>query len=62
MAQSNTSIPGTHSKEKALPITSHLGIANFPASNGRIDGFDRRQITVYGSLSGDCRNVDPEST
>jgi hypothetical protein len=31
--ESNASIDGIHLKEKALHITSHLGIANFSASN-----------------------------
>jgi hypothetical protein len=51
----------THLKEKALHITACLGRANFLASNGRIDRFNRRHNIVYKTPSGETRNVDPDT-
>jgi centromere protein B len=50
--ESNASIGDT------LHITSHLGIANFLASNRWIDRFKRRHNIVYRTLSGESRSVD----
>jgi hypothetical protein len=51
--ESNISIDGTHIKKKSLQITTHFGMANFPASNGWIDEFKRIQNIVYRTLSDD---------
>jgi hypothetical protein len=53
--ESIASLDGTHLKEKALHITTHL------ASNGWIDVFKRRHNIVYRTLSCESRNVDQET-
>jgi hypothetical protein len=45
--ESSAFIDGTHLKEKALHIATHLGIANFSAFNGWISRFKRRHNIVY---------------
>jgi hypothetical protein len=59
--ETNSSTDGTQLKEKALHITTHLGIAKFYASHGWIDRFRRRHDIVYRNLSGESRSVDPET-
>jgi hypothetical protein len=47
----NASKDGTHLKEKALHIASHLGIARLLASNGWINRFSKIHKIVYRTLS-----------
>jgi hypothetical protein len=41
------SIDGTHLKEKALHVVTHLGIDGFQASNGWINHFQKRHNLLY---------------
>jgi centromere protein B len=48
--ESDASMDGTHLKEKALHIDAHLGIANFRASSGWINRFNRKHNIVYRTV------------
>jgi hypothetical protein len=55
---SNAVITGTLLREKVLHIATRLGIEDFKASNGWINGFKQRHGVVYKTVSGECKNVD----
>jgi hypothetical protein len=52
---SNAVISVTLLREKDLHIATRLGIENFKASNGWINGFKHRHSAVYKTVSGECK-------
>jgi hypothetical protein len=55
---SNAVISGSLLREKALHIATRLGIEDFTASTGWINGFKQRHNVVYKTVSGECKSVD----
>jgi hypothetical protein len=53
---SNVVISGTLLREKALHIATRLGIEDFKASNGWINGFKQRHSVVYKTVSGEFKS------
>jgi hypothetical protein len=54
---SNAVISGTLLREKALHISTRLGIEDFKASNGWINGFKQQHSVVYKTVSGEYKSA-----
>ncbi|XP_044595847.1 tigger transposable element-derived protein 4-like [Cotesia glomerata] len=54
----NIPIDGPLLKEKSKQFASKLGINNFLASNGWLDGFKRRHNIAFKKLAGESKSVD----
>ena len=57
----DTAISGPLLQEKAQQIPPELGATNFNASKGWLDNLKKRNNIVYKTMSGEKKNLDPET-